>query len=175
MADPTDAALVAAARDGDKTSFTILLERHRPLLDGLCQRTLGNQWSAEDAVQEASLQALLGLGHPRHPERFGPWLAGIGLNVCRRMLRQRRFEMWTAETLSGGRSGHEPPDSEPGPEELAGVADVARRVREAVAALPADRSRTAAINRAASLSPGSSTSTTARRRAFSSRRGNERR
>lgn len=137
MADPTDAALVAAARDGDKTSFALLLERHRPLLVALCQRTLGNRWSAEDAVQEASLQALLGLGHLRHPGRFGPWLAGIGLNVCRRMLRQRRFEMWTAETLSGGRSGPELADSEPGPEELAEVADVARRVREAVAALPA--------------------------------------
>lgn len=53
------------------------------------------------------------------------------------MLRERRFETKTAETLSGGRSGPEPADREPGPEELAAVADMATRVREAVARLPA--------------------------------------
>ena len=70
MSDTTDAALVTAAREGDKGAFAALLERHRPLLLALCQRTLRDAALAEDAAQEASLQALLGLDHLRHPERF---------------------------------------------------------------------------------------------------------
>jgi DNA-directed RNA polymerase specialized sigma24 family protein len=45
---------------------------------------------AEDVVQEAAMQAYLGLYSLRRVERFGSWLAGIALNICRIWLRNAR-------------------------------------------------------------------------------------
>ncbi len=84
-----DAVLVEAARAGNKAAFAELVRRHGGLLSALCRRALGDADLAENASQEAILRAMLGLDRLRRPERFGPWLAGIGLNVCRRWLRQR--------------------------------------------------------------------------------------
>jgi RNA polymerase sigma factor (sigma-70 family) len=144
--DRDDATLVRAARGGDKVAFGALFERHRPLLLTLCRRVLGNPASAEDAAQEAALAAFLNLNRLRQPDRFGPWLAGIGLNVCRRWLRTSSNNPWSREDMVGGRRVNRPldlVDERPGPEELAEEADLARRVRRAVADLP--RGQRAAI------------------------------
>lgn len=44
---------------------------------------LANVDLARDAAQEAVVRAMLGLDHLRDDARFGPWLVGIGLNLCR--------------------------------------------------------------------------------------------
>jgi RNA polymerase sigma factor (sigma-70 family) len=91
---------------------------------------------AEDAAQEAMLQALLGLDQLRHAEQFGPWLGGIGLNICRRWLRDRSYEAWSWEALYGGRQVQEPVDWTAGPDDVAEAADLVAHVRRAVADLP---------------------------------------
>lgn len=135
-ADDSDIALVLAARNGDKDAFCRLLERHRPMLTALCRSAVGDHGLAEDAAQEAVLQALLGQDQLRRPERFGAWLAGIGLNICRRWLRDRLRDCWSWEAVHGGRLALEPPDWQAGPEELVEAGDLADRVRHAVADLP---------------------------------------
>lgn len=156
LADATqddDSILVAAAQAGDMGAFAVLLVRHRPVLVALCRRALGDCALADDAVQEASLQALLHLDRLRQAERFGSWLAGIGLNVCRMWLRARARECWSWDALnrtieqrrdvrqvgelaarvlrlvvdSGGQGD---------PEVRTTVADLSACVRAAVAALP---------------------------------------
>jgi RNA polymerase sigma-70 factor (ECF subfamily) len=134
--DESDAVLVRRARAGDKEAFATLLGRHRPLLLALCRRICGDPALAEDAAQEATLQALLGLDHLRHAEQFGPWLGGIGLNICRRWLRDRSYEAWSWEALYGGRQVQEPVDWSAGPEDVAEAADLVAYVRRAVADLP---------------------------------------
>lgn len=134
--DPSDAALVAAVRAGDKEAFVVLLGRHRALLHALCRRVLGDSALVEDALQEAILQALLGLDRLRGPEQFGSWLGGIGLNVCRRLLSERARGVVSWDELCGGRYRAEPVDWRVGPAELAEQADLGRRVRDAIAALP---------------------------------------
>jgi uncharacterized protein len=130
-----DAALVRLAREGDRRAFAVLLARHRPMLVALCRRALGDQGLAEDAAQEAVLEALLSLDRLERPERFGAWLGGIGLNVCRRWRRDQVREDWGLAALTGGRAVPDPaPD---GPAELAEAAEAARRVRGAVGRLPA--------------------------------------
>jgi len=149
-----DSALVQAARDGDMGAFALLLARHRPVLLALCRRMLGDPILAEDAAQEASLQALLNLGRLHRAERFGSWLTGIGLNVCRMWLRGRARDCWSWDALSAtferrGRAATEEAElagrvlrlvagrgSDDDPAARATAADLSARVRAAVAALP---------------------------------------
>ena len=123
--DRPDPALVAAARDGDRRAFAALVERHYGVLLATCRRATGNAEVAADAAQEAVVTALVGLDRLRDPDRFGAWLIGIGLNLCRRAMQERA--RWARA------DGHEPPAPGPGPPE---AAEDARLVRAAVAALP---------------------------------------
>jgi uncharacterized protein len=135
VAEPDHAALVAAARDGDKAAFAALVTRHRPMLLALCARALGDAELAEDAAQEAVLLALTSMDRLRRPDRFGAWLAGIGLNVCRRWRREWARGAWSWEAVQGGLVGDWPTTGQD-PAELAETAEDARRVLDAVAALP---------------------------------------
>lgn len=99
----TDEALVALARDGDRWAGQILLSRHYPMLVSLCRRKLRDAILAEDAAQEAAVQALLSLDRLQQPEKFGAWLSGIGLNICRRWLQYRTGDAWSIDRLIGGR------------------------------------------------------------------------
>jgi uncharacterized protein len=90
---------------------------------------------------------MLNLDRLRDPGRFGPWLGGIGLNLCRRHLRERSQPLradWSEDVLSGGRWAAEPVATGPDPQELAEEADLAGRVRQAVARLPTGQ-RTAVL------------------------------
>ena len=124
-----DGDLVAAARGGDRRAFAALVERHYGVLVATCRRATGDAELAADAAQEAVVTALVGLDRLREPERFGAWLIGIGLNLCRRALQERA--RWARA------DGVEPPAPGPGPHEAAEAAQIAERVHAAIAALPA--------------------------------------
>jgi RNA polymerase sigma factor (sigma-70 family) len=81
MAARSDAALVTAARAGDRAAFAVLVERHHPALLRACR-------GSSDAAQEAVLVALTGLPALRDESAFGPWLCGIGRNLSRGTRRQ---------------------------------------------------------------------------------------
>jgi RNA polymerase sigma factor (sigma-70 family) len=132
----SDEELVLAARSGSRDAFGILLARHRPLLLGVCRRALRDDGLAEDAAQEAALQALLSLDRLRRPERFASWLAGIGLNLCHRQRRLRSRDAWSWEAMLGGSRIAEPVDAANGPEELAEAAELRKWIADAVDGLP---------------------------------------
>ena len=119
-----DAQLVAAARTGDRAAFAMLIERHYALLLRMCARVTGDGERAQDAAQEAVLQAMLSLERLASPDRFGAWLVGIGLNVARD--RRAPPQPLTADVLDPG----------PSPERAAEAREVADRVRAAIATLP---------------------------------------
>jgi RNA polymerase sigma factor (sigma-70 family) len=132
-----DAELVRCARAGDRKAFAALLARHLPLMERVCRRVLRSADGLEDVSQEAALQALLSIDALREPSQFGPWLAGIGLNVARRTLRRESQPCWSLDALSGGQLVNaEPIDDRLGPEELAEATELSARVRAAVADLP---------------------------------------
>jgi RNA polymerase sigma factor (sigma-70 family) len=74
------------------------------------------------------MAALTDLGRLRSPDRFGAWFCGIALNVARRWRRELRREVLGPPPDGGS--------AEPGPADAAELADIAARVRGAVAALP---------------------------------------
>jgi RNA polymerase sigma factor (sigma-70 family) len=134
---PSDEALVRQARSGDRKAFAELVERHQRLLLVLCERTLGERTVADDAAQEAVLQAMLGLDGLEQPARFGAWLAGIGLNVCRRWLRARAGASLSLDSLLGGQQVYAGADAlAPDPAWLAEEHELATRVRQVVQSLP---------------------------------------
>ncbi|HEY2960638.1 MAG TPA: bifunctional nuclease domain-containing protein [Actinomycetota bacterium] len=89
--DRDDATLVAAVVAGDREAFGPLLLRWRPSVLRLCRRLLGPGQEAEDAAQEAAVQAFVGLPRLADPGRFGPWLHAIAANRARMALRGRRL------------------------------------------------------------------------------------
>ena len=151
MPDRDQAELVAAALEGDRAALAELVACHRPMLVAVCVSALGDAELAEDAAQEAALLALTSLDRLRRPDRFGSWLAGIGLNVCRRWLRERSRAAWSWEAVQGGlaREWRVPG---PGPAELAEAAEDARLLRAAVAALPPGQRDAVAMHYLAGMS-----------------------
>jgi RNA polymerase sigma factor (sigma-70 family) len=119
--------LVCAALLGDKESFGRLVQRHWRTAVFLAARVLGSQELACDAVQEASIAAMTGLDRLRSPDRFGAWFCGITLHVARRWAGQLRSE------LPGAGADRACPM--PGPAETVERADLAARVRDAIALL----------------------------------------
>ncbi len=81
-----DRELAERARRGDREAFGRLFERHRPMLTAVCRRALEGHGGVDEVVQDTAVAALLGLAGLRDSERFGSWVVGIGLNLCRRRL-----------------------------------------------------------------------------------------
>lgn len=97
-AEPTDLDLVLAARAGDRVAFGQLVRRHGARLLGLARQMLGDQ-GAEDAVQEAMIDAWRGLAGYAGHAAVGTWLYRITLNRCLAERRRRRPATIDAEPL----------------------------------------------------------------------------
>jgi RNA polymerase sigma-70 factor, ECF subfamily len=86
--DIPDGDLVRLARDGDPAAFRLLVERHLPMARARAAWLCPQPDDADDAVQDAFLQAFLALDRLRDPDRFAGWLGGIVANVCRAQRRR---------------------------------------------------------------------------------------
>jgi RNA polymerase sigma-70 factor (ECF subfamily) len=86
--DIPDSDLVRLARDGDPAAFRLLVERHLPMARARAARLCPQPDDADDAVQDAFLQAFIALDRLRDPGRFAGWLGGIVANVCRAQRRR---------------------------------------------------------------------------------------
>jgi RNA polymerase sigma-70 factor, ECF subfamily len=79
--DTTD-AVVSAARAGDESAFTRLVERHRRELQVHCYRMLGSYQDSEDMVQETFLRAWRKRETFQARSTFRAWLYRIATNAC---------------------------------------------------------------------------------------------
>jgi RNA polymerase sigma-70 factor (ECF subfamily) len=90
-ADPrSDAALLAAARDGDDRAFGVLIARHARSALAVARGVVGDADLAEDVCQDALFRVWRRLGECREPERFGAWLARAVHRHALNSLRGRR-------------------------------------------------------------------------------------
>jgi RNA polymerase sigma-70 factor (ECF subfamily) len=88
--DPDDAALVRAARTGDRSALDTLLRRHYDRLLAVCRRMTGDPADAADACQEALIAIVRGLDGFDGRSAFGTWAYRVTTNACLDELRRRR-------------------------------------------------------------------------------------
>lgn len=89
-------------RGRDESAFRELYRRHTPRLYQFVLRMMGgDELEAEDVVQDTWMRATRSMAEFRWESRFGTWLTGIGLNLCRNRLRANG--RWTdlSETAVG--------------------------------------------------------------------------
>ncbi len=89
--DPVDEpALVRAAAAGDTAAYELLYRRHAPRVFAVLWRLCGDQQArAEDALQEAFLQAWKALPGFRFESSLSTWLHRLGVNAALMELRGR--------------------------------------------------------------------------------------
>ena len=100
--DLDEQTLVVRAQEGDVRAFETLARRHQVALYRLAVRVLGNRADAEDALQDALLDAWRRIGSFRGEASFSTWLYRIVTNRCLGLLRRTRPAMPVADLTEAG-------------------------------------------------------------------------
>lgn len=87
---PRDEELVFAAKAGSKEAFERLQNRYWPYLYRRVVLITRNREDAEDALQDAFLNAYMALGKFEGRAKFSSWLTQIATNSALMILRKRR-------------------------------------------------------------------------------------
>ena len=67
-----------------EAAFTLLVERHGPMVLNVCRQILGDSHDAQDAFQASFLVFLRRAGSIRKRESVASWLFGVAMRVARR-------------------------------------------------------------------------------------------
>ena len=133
----TDTELIASILAGDTRAFERLMGLHQRTLFRTARAILRDDAEAEDAVQEAFLQAYRGLDAFRGEAKLSTWLVSIAANAA--LMRRRRL---VREALAIPLDGNADPaqregiSQAPGPEGRAARADIRQLLKDQIEALP---------------------------------------
>lgn len=131
---------------GDREEYRVLMERHLPAVLRMTLRVTGNMEDAEEAAQEAFLQAYKKLPNFREQAAFGTWVYRIAMNCSLNLIKRRtRNPEWDAESLDSP-TNMAPASPQPTPE-AALLNEEAERERERAMNLLTPMERTAFILR----------------------------
>ena len=81
-----DDALVELTLLGNERAYEELVTRHQKVVKGTAYKVTGNEFSAEDASQDAFVAAWMHLDSLREREKFGSWVCSIAKNCARTLV-----------------------------------------------------------------------------------------
>jgi RNA polymerase sigma-70 factor (ECF subfamily) len=141
-ADAPDAELARRVAGGEAAAFEILMRRHNRTLFRTARAILRDDAEAEDALQEAYLQAFQGIGGFRGEARLSTWFARIVANESLMRLRKhaRRAEIVPLQPGAAVEELSEIPDTrmDKTPERSAERSEMRRLLEANIDALPDD-------------------------------------
>jgi RNA polymerase sigma-70 factor (ECF subfamily) len=119
-AGKADMQLVAAAKNGNREAFDILVERHEQRIFFVARRITPTREDAEDAVQRAFQKAFTHLRKFEGRSSFSTWLTRVAINEALMLQRKtrglREVPMGDANSNEEATSALEVPDSGQSPE-----------------------------------------------------------
>jgi RNA polymerase sigma factor (sigma-70 family) len=124
-------SLVAAAQAGDLDAFGRIVERFQRMAHAVAYAMLGDAHLAEDAAQEAFIEAFLCLPKLREPAAFPGWFRRIVVKRGDRLIRGKGLP--TVPIESAGELASGAPDMAA----IAEARELRRQIHAAIAALPA--------------------------------------
>ncbi|APW63703.1 ECF RNA polymerase sigma factor SigW [Paludisphaera borealis] len=89
-----------------ETAFAAMVDRHGPMVLGVCRGLLRNPHDADDAFQAAFLVLARKAGSLRSPDLVGPWLYGVAHRAARQIMtrNQRRKKHEESAAADAGRT-----------------------------------------------------------------------
>jgi len=147
VADPDCAAIQAVLR-GDIERFAELVDRYQGPAQRIAFSLLGNAEDARDVSQEAFVSAFRSLARFRGGAKFSTWLYRILVNACKDLQRHRQRRPMVVAAVGAADSDADDPsgglfvevaDPGAGPSEQLANRELARRLSEAIEALPEGR------------------------------------
>lgn len=119
--DPaTDRELIARFhQERDESAFAALVDKHGPMVLGICRRKLKDAHAADDAFQATFLILARKAGKVRWQESLGGWLYQVAVHVCRKVI-TRSYKRGVVDFSATAEPATAPT---PPPSELSGVLD----------------------------------------------------
>ena len=136
MSAEEDARLVAAAQSGDLAAFAEIVRRNERRLRLVLRRLLADERDAEEATQDAFVQAWRHLDRYRGDAALFTWLYRIGVNEA--LARKRRKQLPTSDITDAEAATARHVRRDTQPEASAEAADIRSHVTAALDQLPAD-------------------------------------
>ena len=129
-----DEILVAAAKLGDHSAFLELWARHSSRAFKTTRRITGNHDDAEDAIQDAWMNAYVHLNTFDGRAQFSTWLMRIAINSALMILRRKRAHPETSMEIAGSETRRywEIADQTKNLEELYSSHERVERLRQAI-------------------------------------------
>jgi RNA polymerase sigma-70 factor (ECF subfamily) len=132
--------LIRMSVNGDNVAFAELVRRHDRAVFGLIARYVDNAEDAKDLYQEVFLRVHRNLRNFQLKSEFSTWVYRITVNVCLDHMKRIKRSVLSNALSIGSRDGSdhvpEPASLVPGPDDHSVNADIAARIRTAIALLP---------------------------------------
>jgi RNA polymerase sigma-70 factor, ECF subfamily len=122
--------LVVRAREGDRDAFSELVARSIGQLSAVARLILRDEYAAQDAVQDACIEAWRSLPGLRDPDKYEAWMRRLLVRACFQNIRRSRRVQAVEIELT--------PDHEPAIAGLERQLDIHDQVERGLARLSAD-------------------------------------